>query len=98
MKAETALEITESALAETEEKSQQLQHQLIASEMKLKLKEEELLEAKKEIDRSRASSVELAKQKDKLEVCVCVKACVHVCIGLQVLVNGSQLLTLGTPH
>ena len=41
-------------------KSEQLQHQLIASEMKLKLKEEELLEAKKEIDRSRAISVELA--------------------------------------
>ena len=51
-------------------KSEQLQHQLIASEMKLKLKEEELLEAKKEIERSRTSSVELTKRKDKLEVCV----------------------------
>ena len=49
-------------------KSKHLQRQLIASEKKLKLKEEELQEAKKEIDRSRASSVELAEQKDKPEV------------------------------
>ena len=65
MNAETAIEETKTSLDDALMKSEQLEHQLIATQMKQKV---ETVELEKEKEMFKRSTVILARQKDELEV------------------------------
>ena len=68
MKTETALKEMKASLDEALMKLEQREHQLIATRMKQKVKEEKL---EKDKEMFKKSTVILARQKDQLKVSVC---------------------------
>ena len=69
MKVETTPEETRASLDDAQVKSDQLEHQVIATRMKQKVKEE--IEKEEEMFKRSTQSDILARQKDELEVSVC---------------------------
>ena len=78
MKAEAELEEMRASLDDALMKSGQLEDELIAMRMKQQVKEEEL---EKEREMFKRSTIILARQKDELEVSVCVH-CTLICTQL----------------
>ena len=65
------------------EEAKQLQHQSVSTMMKERVK---LMEAQKEVEMLKKSTVQLGKQRDVLEVCAYVRMCVsymHACCNVE---------------